>query len=159
MGGQMYLTPKQHKNFWNKVKKTGTCWLWTAAQDSNGYGNFNLYGKGKATHRMSYEMFVGNIPKDIKVSHTCKNFNCIRPEHLFLNTIKDVVIRLVKINGYKNMKLTPKRVIELFSYKDKMSHTKIAKAFGVSRRLVRGIMCGERWSSVTGIQRSQDEQE
>src|SRR3990167_5846272 len=89
--------------FWRSVKKTDTCWLWTASKDSNGYGQFNIKGKGVLVHRFSYELHKGTIPSEksyhgICVLHTCDIPNCVNPEHLILGTqidnIKDRDIKM-----------------------------------------------------------------
>lgn len=81
-------------NWESKVKKTETCWLWTAGLDKDGYGKFAIGLGGKAqihtrAHRFAYEIFVGPIPVGMVVCHRCDNPPCARPEHLFLGTPKD----------------------------------------------------------------------
>lgn len=73
------------ERFWEKVKKTDTCWLWMAGKTPKGYGVF--YGgpqhPRKAAHRYAYELMVGPIPSGMELDHrhTCPK-NCVRPEHL-----------------------------------------------------------------------------
>ena len=58
-----------------RTQKTETCWLWTGALNSDGYGNLTRVINGaKATvsvHRVSYEQFVGSIPRGMAVLHRC----------------------------------------------------------------------------------------
>lgn len=68
-------------NYWNKVKKTSSCWFWTGA-NSNGYGLWNNSGKLLSVHRLSYEQHVGEIAEGMEIDHLCKNRNCVNPEHL-----------------------------------------------------------------------------
>ena len=60
------------------------CWIWTASKNWKGYGQFWVSNKRRHSqaHRISYELFVGTIPKDHHVHHTCGNRACVRPDHL-----------------------------------------------------------------------------
>lgn len=77
--------------FWEKVDKSGDCWLWTAhVAGSNGYGQFAItHIRMTMAHRFSYELHYGAIPDGLKVLHSCDTPRCVRPDHLFLGTNAD----------------------------------------------------------------------
>jgi hypothetical protein len=70
--------------FWEKVDKTGDCWIWTASVLKTGYGCIRIDKKTVRAHRVAYELSVGPIPEGALLRHTCDNPRCVNPHHLLL---------------------------------------------------------------------------
>ena len=72
---------KSLKKFFSRIEVKGVCWEWKAAK-SHGYGSSWLNGKQIRAHRISYELFKGEIPKGYEIDHLCRNKTCVNPDHL-----------------------------------------------------------------------------
>jgi len=143
------------QRFLTKVNKTDGCWNWTAHKDKDGYGRFRIDGKIHRAHRVSYELYKGEITKGLVVRHSCDNTSCVNPDHLEVGTVQDNTDDMMKRGrqaiqkGEKNgnVKLTENDVLEIrqwleFGYTVKV----IAEMFGVSIRAIYGIRSRKNWS-------------
>lgn len=76
------------KRFFRNLEPTDVdvCWKWDGSINKYGYGFFVVKkgGKGKYiwSHRFSYELFIGEIPKGLVIDHLCRNRACANPYHL-----------------------------------------------------------------------------
>ena len=70
--------------FWDKVHKTSTCWLWTAATNKDtGYGVFNVGNHRTAhAHKLAYLNLVGPVPPGLEIDHVCRVRRCVNPAHM-----------------------------------------------------------------------------
>lgn len=105
------MDEKTITRFWAKVDKRGECWLWTAADNSNGYGVFRLnYPRRQAyAHRLSWLLANGHDAAELQVCHRCDVRRCVNPAHLFLGTASDNLANMRN----KGRGSAPPRVIRL----------------------------------------------
>lgn len=68
------------------------CWLWLGNARNPKYGCLQFNGKRTVAHRVSYELFVGPVPKSLTVDHKCRNTWCVNPNHLRAVTFKENVL-------------------------------------------------------------------
>ena len=146
------------KRFWSKVETSPHCWNWLGSLTYNGYGRFSLTAKkGLRAHRFAFEDFYGEIPKGLQVCHHCDNPKCVRPDHLFLGTMKENVDdRERKGRGdgknrrgekHPYSKLTENDVYgirRLYQFGG-ISQDKLAEKFGVSQSQIWRIVHGKNW--------------
>lgn len=76
------------QRFLTHLKKTETCWFWTARVNTSGYGTFSAGRRSVLAHRFAYEMWVDEVPDGLFLDHTCTNRNCANPAHLRVVTKK-----------------------------------------------------------------------
>lgn len=86
------LSAKDLARFRSRVSVTDDCHIWTGSINKYGYGHFG-YVTDQGTkifraHRVSHELFNGEIPEGMQVDHTCYNKACVNPKHLRLTTHK-----------------------------------------------------------------------
>jgi hypothetical protein len=96
--------------FWAKVEKTETCWLWTGAKISRGYGCCGFEGQPWLVHRLAYTVLVGPIGQGLTIDHVkprCTSKLCVRPDHL------EPVTRRENTQRYARLITTCKRGHEL----------------------------------------------
>lgn len=75
--------------FLKNVKLTQSCWIWSASKNNSGYGQFWYEQKMQTAHRVSYKLFISEIPKGKCVLHRCDNPGCVNPKHLWLGSQLD----------------------------------------------------------------------
>lgn len=161
-----------------RIEKKGECWEWNRYVGERGYALLSYQGKMHNAHRLSYQIFKGNIPENLFVCHTCDNRKCINPDHLWLGTRReniqdaskkgrlpggpghkpspDVIEKLLKSrkpfpNGeqHPTSKLKKEDIIHIRKLLDEgIKQTDIAKKFNVCSGVISQIKHKRTWSHV-----------
>ena len=106
------------------VSNTG-CWEWTKSLTHNGYAQATIKNKNWKIHRLSYEIYKGEIPIGLCIDHLCENRKCINPDHLEAVTQKENVFRSNKTLAGINLRKTVCKNGHLFSGKNLKIYTKL----------------------------------
>lgn len=133
---------------------TSGCWLWTGALNTQGYGMIGVGKKQPLAHRVSWQLFKGQIPDRLCVLHRCDNPVCVNPEHLFLGTKKDNAVDMFvkgrapdrRGSKHHNSKLTDADIVRIRT--SKLSGAEMARELGVRSATVSGIRLGKSWKHV-----------
>lgn len=140
-------------------KKENGCIEWTGAY-KRGYGCITIsdreskykYNCNYFAHRISYELFINDIPEGMWILHSCDNTKCVNPLHLYLgDSNKNVYERNAKNRTAKGervgaSKLKNEQVLKIKNLiKDGIPQRKIAKEFSVSQATINHINVGKTW--------------
>lgn len=146
------------ERFWEKVDKSGECWIWTSSHNGR-YGIFWTNWPGKKNenaHRVSW-MLANNaeIPSGLVVMHSCDNGMCVNPAHLSLGTPKensqDAARKGIAPRGERNGgggKLNESQVKEILANVEGLGCWRAAARYGVSTQTIKQIRRRKIWRHV-----------
>jgi hypothetical protein len=166
-----YTPTEQIEAFWRKVNMLGDnqCWEWQGGINPDGYGNYQIKGKTRGSHKWAYEFTFGPIHDGLFVLHKCDNRKCCNPSHLFLGTHQDNMDDMAKKGrrftmlgdanfahlhpeirqGERNgrAKLSAEQVLEIRKRysNEKISQATLAKEFGVHQSVISLIILRKTW--------------
>ena len=87
---RIYTRMPADERFLNHVsmEPMSGCWIWTGVIRKNGYGSAHSGNEKDGTdkvelaHRLSYQLFKGEIPRGLEIDHLCRFRCCVNPDHL-----------------------------------------------------------------------------
>jgi hypothetical protein len=148
--------------FWDNVSNVGqhdVCWEWQAGCQGSGYG---LWWDGtcqRYAHRVAYEKQYGAILPGLLVCHHCDNRRCCNPSHLFLGTITDNMrdrttkgrtrVAVGEAQGLHKLTVDQVKEIRLEYATGTTTYRKLAQKYGVSHTVIRYVVIGKTWQSVS----------
>lgn len=154
------LSHADEVRFWSKVgmREDGGCWMWLAATNPRGYGNFWVGGTDGTivnAHRVSYRLMNGPIPHGEFVCHSCDTPGCVNPSHLFLGSRADNIRDMVKKGRQARGARSPTAVLSANQVKTIRALSvsgfpvkEIARRFRISESQVRRIISRQYWDHI-----------
>lgn len=145
------------------VVRTESCWTWTGATLSNGYGVFGSpRGESRLAHRVAYRLAHGEIPSGLFVCHSCDNRKCVNPAHLFAGTQKENIADMYRkgreagcgVRGEKNpsAKFGAADAALMRHLADcGVQPRRLAGLFGVTRSTVSRVALRQSWAHVPDL--------
>lgn len=139
------------ERFWSKVDVQGPedDWEWTAARDSNGYGNIKIDGKARKANRVVWEITYGDIPEGLGVLHTCDNRACVNPSHLYVGDQRQNTLDRLQRGRDGMSPFDPTTVREVRHRAQRGEYQKdIAADYGVTQSTISNIVNRRTWDHV-----------
>ncbi len=148
------------ERFWEKVDTSGTCWLWRGFRNPKGYGTFWWKGRKLMATHAAWDIAYGALPEDgLRILHHCDNPPCVRPSHLWqgtpLDNMRDMIAKgrerhpvRYGLRTWHKLSEHDVRAIRSAYSSGGLTQEALASQYGVSRRLIGGIVTGKRWRSV-----------
>ena len=141
------------RRFNRKIYKTDSCWLWSGAKETHGYGlaYTGLKPDGRKdrhyAHRIAYVIAHGCVPAHLEVMHSCDVPRCVNPAHLSLGTHQqNITDREARGRGKKESpkirKITVEGVVDIRRSTD--SDKVLAARYGVHFGHIRNIRAGKK---------------
>lgn len=147
------------------------CWEWPKGYfKQTGYGQFAIDAHTPITaHKMSYQVFIGEVGYGMYVCHHCDNRKCFNPKHLFAGTPKDNVQDMYSkgrentkkpkgpsnaMYGRPNLKarkFTPEEELEIMEKLKSKSIRSVSRMFGCTHSTIRRVI-----STTNGSQSKND---
>ena len=151
-------------NFWDRVDRSGECWMWLGYKDRHGYGKLQFGRRTLLAHRVSFAWRHNKEPLELDPQvltlHHCDTTMCVNPDHLFSGTKADNAAdakakgRLARGEDKPQSIITESQVFTIHAHdlmckktgKKRKSNVAWAKELGVSDAAISKIRRGKLWS-------------
>jgi hypothetical protein len=141
--------------FWNKVDKSGDCWIFTDKSQKDDYGRVNIRKQIWLAHCFAWFLVKGFQSAHFLL-HSCDNKKCVNPSHLREGThadnAHDKVLRNRQSKGenHGRAKLHDCDIPEIdrLKYIVRMSEQEIASIYGVSRTVISHATLRYNWKHI-----------
>jgi len=151
----MKITNKIINEFLSKLPlnlDSQECWPWLGGCTGDSYGTLWFENKQYSAHKLSYQIFNGEIKQELIVRHTCDNPSCVNPKHLLLGSQSDNILDALKRDRLPNHSLN-EECVKVIKWMLKYSNyqglsNKLAALHGVNRKAIYKIKAGITWKHV-----------
>lgn len=156
------ISEAEVRRFWSKVAlpDSNGCMRFTAGRRKPGanYGGFWLHGRTEAAHRVSLYLAAGSPPDLLRTeaAHSCRNQNCVAPNHLRwatrkendLDRVADGTDPVGERNGRAKLTESTVREMRTLYATGGFSQHQLAVMFSVSHALVSFVVTRKVWGHV-----------
>jgi hypothetical protein len=134
-----------------------SCWPFTRAPSTSGYGYLQVDGVVKGVHVWAWESANGPLDEGLIVRHSCDNPPCANPAHLISGTgVQNMADKVERNRQYRpagsnnaRARLTADDVRSIRSGRGAgQSTAELAAKHGVSKSAVQLILAGKRWAHI-----------
>lgn len=153
------LTRKDQRRFMDTIESTDPeeCWEWKGTKNNAGYPLFSMKGRMYSAIRILYQIYYKrNIEKGWIISHTCKNNECMNPDHIYATTRsertqqayrdRELVPASQKGEKNPNSKLSERDVLDIRKSKEEgITHQELADKYKVTKTTISQIVNRKLW--------------
>jgi hypothetical protein len=160
-GVSLSLSAREVDTLNRRIDRSGgldACWPWTGSRYREGYGRMSVGGVQLRVTRLIWRLLHGPIPDGWFVCHSCDLPECCNPSHLFVGPPRENSADMVRKGrsrlGCRRGDANPRRRLtdaEVRAIRDAYAAdgyfgavADLARRYGVSETLVRGIVKGRK---------------
>lgn len=132
---------------------TDTCIRWPYGKNTYGYGMIQVGAKLKQATHVILAMSSRPVPKGFMACHTCRNRDCVNPNHLYIGSAKSNALDMVtdgtllRGEDHPCAAINQKQALEIIQryHAGGTSYKKLAKEYGITCSSVYKLIKGRSW--------------